>query len=575
MNVLGINGLGVTPSACLMIDGRLVALAEEERFNRLKGAFGMMPEKAAKFCLEFAGLSLDDIDCVAFGWNANRYTFYMPFFFLKTYIGRSPKLQGSSNLYKAAEQLTKYRPGNVKQLIIEMFRGAGLSGKIPPVEFIPHHLAHAASTFYTSGFEDAHILIVDGSGEDACTTILRGNNKEITQLKSYKIPDSLGWFYQGITEYLGFIPNRHEGKVMALASYGERIPEVEDKINQMISSDSTGNYRYDPRYSFSGTHDRGQVFSRQMVKLLGSPRNYKEPISSNHKNIACSTQYILEEIVKKIVKNISSFPDFNGNLCIAGGVGLNCKMNGAVADLDCVNNIFVPPVTSDAGTALGAAMYLSKSEGYDPRFKMEHAYWGPEFTQDQVEETLLRCGVRFTKEPNIEQVVAGMLAQDKVVGWFQGRMEAGSRALGARSILASPINATIKDTVNEKVKGRESWRPFAASILYEEKENFVVNPRESPFMAMAFKVKQEIAGKIPSAIHIDNTTRPQFVKKQVNPRFWTLINEFGKITGVYALLNTSFNTNEEPIVCTPEQALRTFYASGMDYLVIDCFIVNK
>jgi carbamoyltransferase len=575
MKIIGINGLGVVPSACLLADGKLIAFAEEERFTRLKGSFGMMPGRAAKFCLDFAGLKLEDIDYIAFGWDCNLYRFYMPLFIAGKYLTRSPKAQGSSNIFKVAEELVKYQPSNVTRLLTEMFRTAGVKGKIPPIEFVPHHLAHAASAFYTSGFDKAHILVIDGSGENRCTTILKGEGTNLTMVKSFKIPDSLGWFYQSITEFLGFMPNRHEGKVMALASYGVRDETILGKMKQMISYDSNGDYRYHAEYCISGHHDNGKIYSEQMVELLGPPRFHGEPIMDTHRNIAFAAQLVLEEIATNMVRAVSSMQGYNGNICIAGGVGLNCKMNGAIAALPEVKDIFVPPVSNDAGTALGAAMYLSNKKNYDPRFKMEHAYWGPAFSNGQIKQTLTRSAVRFTEEPNIELTTAKLLAENKIVGWFQGRMEAGSRALGARSILASPLPKTMRDTINEKVKGRENWRPFAASILDEEKHKYIAQPKQSPFMALAFKVTDEMAEKIPSAVHIDSTTRPQFVTKQTNARYWNLINEFGKLTGVYALLNTSLNTNEEPIVCTPEQALRAFYASGMDYLAIDNFLLHK
>jgi len=575
LKILGINGLGVMPSACLVIDGKLIAFAEEERFTRHKGSFGAMPAHASKYCLHSAGLNLKDIDYVAFGWNASLYRFYMPLFVAKTFVMHAGKSQDAYNFYRVLDELIKYRPGSVKRYLKEMFLNVGLGGMMPPVHFIPHHLSHAASTFYTSGFDKAHILVIDGSGEDRCTSVFKGNGRNITPVMTFKIPHSLGWFYQSITEYLGFSPNSHEGKTMALAAYGKPDADILQKLKKMICYDEKGNYTYNPDFSFSGAHSSGRIYSDLMVQHLGEARKAGEPITAYHQNIAYSAQFILEEIVQRLVLQISKLPGYGGKLCIAGGVGLNCKMNGAVAILNEVEEIFVPPLSGDSGTALGAALCLAQLKGDNPVQKMEHAYWGPEYSNFEIEALLKQCKARYTKHNDIALTTARLLAENKILGWFQGRMEAGQRALGARSILANPQDKKMSNTINEEVKGRESWRPFAASIIYEYRDKFVTKPQPSAFMAISFNVKPEAVNKIAAAVHIDNTTRPQFVKKEDNPRYWKLISEFGNITGVYALLNTSFNTNEEPIVCTPQQALKCFYGSGMDYLAIGDFLVEK
>ena len=575
MNILGLNGLGVAPSACLVQDGKLIVMAEEERFNRLKGSFGLMPAKAAKFCLDFKGLGLNDIDYIAFGWDSNLYRFFMPYFYISNYMRHSPKFQGCSNILKAIGQIFKYHPCSVRQAIKEMFCSYGAIGAIPHIVFVPHHLAHAACSFYASGFDAAHILVIDGSGEDKCTTIAQGIGAAITPLRHFRIPNSLGWFYQGITEFLGFMPNRHEGKTMALAPYGNRNTDICGKINKMILPGHNGSYRYLARYSFLGSHSGGSIYSDEMTVLLGPARYHGEPIMDVHKDIAYHAQGMLEAIACSLVESIALHPDFNGRLCISGGVGLNCKMNGAIAEMGCVKELFVSPFPNDCGTALGAALYICQKKGFDPRFKLEHSYWGPCFSSPDVEKTLIRSRVKFKKESQIEQTTADLLFKDKIVGWFQGRMEAGPRALGNRSILSNPLKASMSDHINKKVKNREAWRPFAPSVLYEDRHRYIINSQEAPFMAISFRVPEEISREIPAVIHVDNTTRPHFVKKDINPRYWNVINEFKKKSGIAVLLNTSLNCNEEPIACTPEDALRTFYASGMDYLVIDDFLVCK
>lgn len=574
MNILGITGLGVAPAACLVQDGKLIAMAEEERFNRIKGSFGLLPEKASRFCLEYGKLSLEDIDYIVFSWDAYRYRFYMPFFFLSTYIKRAPKTQGE-NLVTTLEELLKYQPGKLKSSIAAMLRRSGIRGRVPPIEFIPHHLAHAASTFYCSGFDQAYILVIDSSGEDKSTTIFKGDGLEIKEKKCFKIPDSLGWFYQSITEFLGFLPNRNEAKVMALAPYGKYNQEIYSKLKKMISFNEKGNYKYDPSYSFLGRHNYGTVYSEKMVKLFKKMRYPQEPIEQTHRDLAFAAQDILEKIVISIVKDISRAPDYNKKLCLAGGVALNCKMNGALAAKGYLEEIFIPPVSNDAGSALGAALYFAKEKGYNPRFKMEHAFWGPEFSNDRIKLLLNKFGAKFGADPEIEITVANLLTQDKIVGWFQGRMEIGPRALGARSILANPTKSWIKDSINIKVKNREPWQPFAPSMLYEAKDEYLTKPKESPFMALTFGVDKDLKKMLPAVVHLDNTTRIHFVKKEVNPKYWRLINEFKKITGAPAILNTSFNAGEEPIVCTPEQALRTFYTTGMEYLAMNDFLIYK
>lgn len=575
MNILGINGLGVVPSACVIANGQLIAFAEEERFVRQKGAFGLMPGRSVKFCLEKAQLTLNDIDSVAIGWNSPFYKYMMPLFLLGQYLKSSPQRQNASNFFKVSEELIKHQPGNTIRHLTESLRSVGLRGELPPVEFVPHHLAHAASAYYTSGFNKAHILVIDGSGENKCTTLLKGDGTTITTLKTFKIPHSLGWFYQSITEFLGFLPNRHEGKLMALASYGAPNSIIAKKLQYIVKLHKEGEYTYAPKFSISGTHKQGKIFSEELVGLLGDPRFKEDPITQYHRDIAFETQSLLEKIVMSLVLRLSREEDYNGNICIAGGVGLNCKMNGKIADLPQVKKIFVPPVANDAGTALGAAMYLSNRRSVSSAFQMEHAYWGPEYSNEQVKKALDQCEAKYTYDENIALSTARLLAGNKIVGWFQGRMEVGSRALGARSILANPTPQQIRDVINEKVKQRELWRPFAASILDEEKDRYVINAQPSPFMTLSFKVTNEATKSLASAIHIDDTIRPQFVTKHTNPRYWKLISEFGKLTGVYAVLNTSFNTDEEPIVCTPYDAIRTFYGSGLDYLVINDYIVYK
>lgn len=573
--VLGLNGLGILPSACIFKNGVLIAAAEEERFTRLKNSFGFMPGNATKFCLDFAGISIEEVDQIAFGWDCNFYRYKMPFFLLKQYILKTPKSQNISNIYKVVSELLKYRPSNISRQIKEMFFEHGLYGSIPPINFINHHLSHAASTFYSSGFSQSYILIIDGSGEKTTTSIWIGNNKKIEEVSIIEIPNSLGWFYQSITEYLGFTPNSHEGKTMALAAYGKEDKETEVAFSKIITWDNHGKYFFNPKYAFAGKRTKGIVFSEELENLLGRCRLKNEEITQRHKNIAYYAQKSLEKITLSIVENISSRADFNGNICIAGGVGLNCKNNGKIAKHPKLKNLYIPPFCSDNGAAIGAAQHISFSTKNFKANKINHPYFGPEYSNMEIESKLKVFKIKYSFSQNIGKSGAKFLSENKIIAWFQGRMEIGPRALGARSILANPSNLLNRDFINEKIKKRELWRPFAASILEEKKESFIDLDIPSSFMNLAFDIKNEATQNISAAIHIDGTTRPQFVSKETNPQYWNLIKEFGDLTGVYALLNTSFNLQEEPIVCNPEQAIKTFFASQLDVLIIGNFIIEK
>jgi len=573
--ILGINGLGVLPSACILKNGQLVAMAEEERFTRIKGSFGMMPAKASKYCLEEANINFEDISEITFAWDCPYYKFKMPAFLLKQLLTRASLKQSSGNIFRVIAELVKYQPNNVRKQLKEMFVSVGISNKLPKITFVNHHLAHAASSFYSSGFNQAHILVIDGSGENTTTSIWFGKDKELIQEKSFKIPDSLGWFYQSITEYLGFMPNNHEGKTMALAAYGRFNEKIQNQFHKIIQCDDKGNYKFNPNFSFAGNRSKGLVFSDELEQLLGPARCYNEEITQRHKDIAFMAQKTLEDITFKIAQNIAQQDNFKGNLCIAGGVGLNCKMNYNFLKIDAVKNIYIPPFTNDTGSALGAAQSIAFKNKQFKREEIRHAYWGPKYTNEEIEIVLKKTGLKYTKEQDISKKIAELLVENKVVAWFQGRMEVGSRALGARSILANPSNPKIRDIINEKVKNRELWRPFAASFLDEKQKDFFLKKIEAPFMTLAMEVKDESLDNIASAIHIDKTTRPQIVQKKTNLKYWKLIKYFGDISGIYAVLNTSFNLKEEPIICTPEQALKSFLISNIDALAIEDFLIIK
>ena len=589
MNLLGLifqEEFG-RPAACVLKDGKLVAFAEEERFVHVKQARGYFPGRSIRYCLRTAGLTSSDIDFIGFGWDANRYAFRYPFFLGRSYVRntvlkRKEKAKTSGNrksqgsaVISGLKDILSNHPSNMKQQITFGLREAGfVEDRIPPVVFVKHHLAHAATAFYCSGLPESAVLIFDGHGEENTVTFWRGEGDRLTLLRETNIPNSLGWFYSLFTEYLGWNPNEGEVKLMALAPFGRPGPKLEKLIENILVLTPDG-IRLNTDYTFYNDRSYGRFFSDLLVDKLGPPRSPDEVITDRHRDIAFAVQTRLEKagihLAKLCLEQAGS-----RNLCMAGGVALNCKMNGIIQRAGLADNFFVQPISYDAGVALGAAMVVSQRHGVDPRFELTHLHWGPEFSGEQIESVLKRNKVRYRRTDEIEKEAAKLIADGEIVGWFQGRMEAGPRALGGRSILADPRKPEMKDKVNDTVKFREGWRPFALSILDEAKEKYLTQPSESPFMIKAFQVEEERESDIQSGMHwVDHSTRPQTVRKEIHPRYWKLLKEFEALTGVPAVLNTSLNVKGEPIVCTPDDALRCFFGTGMDALALGDFLVEK
>lgn len=580
MNILGMFGFVQNPAACLVVDGQLVAFAEEERFTRFKSSHGMFPGSAATYCLKAGGLTLQDIDVIAWPWDANSYRARMPWFFAKQFMRyglfsrrRYSTHAKSSNVAEIVAYMLDLSPGRLRERIRNGFRRAGHGGAMPKIEFVSHHLAHAYSTYACSGFEEAAILTVDGSGEDTCTELAIGRQGKVKLLESIKIPNSLGWFYAAFTDYLGFIPYRDEGKVMGLAPYGKPNSEVAEKLGQVIRIDRNG-YTVDPFYTLMGGHDYGERFGDELVRLFGPPRYRNQPLEERHKDIAYELQLKLEQAALSLTRRLVREQGLK-NLCVAGGVAMNCKMNGVLLHQGGVERIFVQPASNDAGTALGAALYLAVSAGEPRPATLEHVYYGPEFSNDEIRDALDVCKVSYRHVDAIEEEVARLIADGNIVAWHQGRMEFGSRALGGRSILANPAVPDMHDVVNKRVKFREPWRPFCPSLLDEVKADYLENPQEAPFMIVAYQANPHRRSQIPAVVHVDGSMRPQTVTRRANPRYHRLIEEFGKLTGVPVLLNTSFNIRGEPIICTPNEAVRCLYSTGLDALAIGNFLVMK
>jgi len=542
--VLGINGWFERThdaSAALLIDGQVVAMAEEERFIRIKHAYGRLPFNAVAFCLKQAGITLDQVDRVAVGWDYRK---------LYDLAGiREPKLKDLAEVY-FPKKYFHYK----KKLKIEL---------------ISHHLAHAASSFYLSGFSEASIITLDGQGEDSSGSIAYGNDGQIKVLSRFPIKESLGYFYEAMAQFAGFNFD-DPGKLMGLASYGKPVYEF-DEIN--LTKDG---YRMNiiPRGS-SGLDSSGKI-SKTWLRVFTKfgPKNVpvagKLDFSAKYKNLAASAQKTLEDVALHLVK-LTVNKTGSQNLCLAGGVALNCSMNGKILRSSLVKDIFTPPFANDAGVSIGAALLVSDKK---PRKRLSHAYLGPEFSNSVIEKELRKYGATYKKVTDIEKRVAELIACKKIVSWFQGRMEVGPRALGNRSILGNPGLAETHFKLNV-AKGREQWRPLAPSILAENMDQYLEQSSLSPFMLLSFKVRKEYRRQLPALLHVDHSTRPQSVDKNVNRRYWRLIEKFGKLTGHEVIMNTSFNGKGEPIVSSPYDALSSFYSNTADCLAIGDFLVEK
>ena len=536
-----VRGGGHDPSACLLKDGRLIAFAEEERFIKVKHAPGYCPNNAVKYCLDEAKINLEDVDYVSFHiWHQKAD--------LKVAMVRT-----------VMSKIGSFLKVPQKTLAIK--------------SFLPrHHVSHCASAFLVSGFKSASILSVDAVGDHKQTAILaEGEGNTLSFLKDYTMPHSLGYFYGLMTEYLGFRFANGEGKVMGLAPYGQPIHDFSEIINCDNSAPPKlwVNKEIMPRgeYGWAGNQPK-------LESILGPARKRGEEITQRHMDIAATVQKKTEEVMYKLTKFLVEQTN-KPKLAIAGGVGLNCCVNGFLLRSGLISEIFIQPSANDAGVSLGSALLCATTYGDRINWKMEHAYYGPEFSNNEIETELKDHKLSYEQHDDIASVAGELVSKGYIVAWFQGRMEMGPRALGNRSILADPRDPKMKDHINYRVKHREPFRPFAPSMLAERASEYLEDAHPSPFMILAFKVKKEKLGEIPAVIHVDGTTRPHTVEKSVNEKYWELINAFAEKTEVPVVLNTSFNVRGEPIVCTPKDAIGTFLKTGIDYLAIGDFLTGK
>lgn len=545
-------------SACITRDGETLFAVAEERLSRVKHD-ARFPALAVRACLDFAGIRPDQIDFVCQGWSRPRALFLHD---LRCYASGKRRIDG-----RALLNTTRYfgsmwhQNGGEKRLRQDI----GITKA--PFRFVDHHLAHAISAYAYSGFDDAAVLVLDGRGAWEATSLWRGQSGRLENIWTIPWPNSLGLFYAMFTQYLGFQPYSDEWKVMGLAPYGE--PQM--NLREFIIPDDNP-YRVDARLLMGNDGAPTAAIEHR----LGPRRVPESDIDDRHKNLAFAVQDSCEQAMLTLARAAVDKTRCR-NLCLAGGVALNSKGNGRILASGIVDKLFVQPASGDDGVCLGAALapYMAGNGGKLPIHQMRHVYLGPESAEAEVEKALQTYKLRYARYLEPDVVAAEMLSSGKILGWFQGRMEFGPRALGSRSILADPRDPEMNAKVNNAVKFREWWRPFAPSILAEAAGECLESATDSPFMILTAQVKEAKRSTIPSVTHVDGSARPQTVERRVNPLYWRLINEFGKRTGVPVVMNTSFNLRGEPIVCTPADAIRTFFSSGMDALVIGNFVVEK
>jgi carbamoyltransferase len=571
--ILGMNAYHADAAAVLLKDGEIVAAAEEERFNRIKHSAGF-PALAIHYCLRQAGIGIEEVSHVGIAQVPNAHLINDQTFVLHNRLMFTH--QGLDRL-RSVEKIR-----NIKAVMAEALQ-APESALTMPFHNLEHHIAHMASAFLVSPFGQAAILSIDGFG-DFCSTMQGfGAGIKIDKLNSILFPHSLGLFYTSVSQYLGFEQYGDEGKVMGLAPYGE--PKYLDRMLEIVQATDPGSYVLNLAYFThhisgvemsweEGPPHIGRIYSDKFCEVFGPPRMPDGEITDHHRNVAASLQKCLEFHLFRILNDLHRRTD-STNLCLAGGVAYNSVANGLIKKNTPFRECFIQPAAGDSGTALGVAFNIWNTLLEKPRnYQMQHAYLGPESSEEELEQALHSYGASYQRYEDIEERAAELLASGKIVGWFQGRMEFGPRALGNRSILADPRQEEIKDILNRRIKHRESFRPFAPSVLEECVDEYFEDAVESPFMLMVFKVRPEQRSKIPAIRHVDQTGRVQSVSKTMNLRFWKLIDSFRKRTGIPLLLNTSFNENE-PIVCTPQDALNCFATTKMDALVLGNFLLSR
>ena len=582
MNILGINAFHADAAACLVVDGKLIAAAEEERFCRMKHWAGF-PAEAVRYCLKEAGITISDVQFIALNRNPNAHFLRKVLYTLK----KRPELSAVTDRWKNA-----YKIRNIRA-IAEAALGVPTGGIKAKIKMIEHHRAHLASAFFVSPFSSAAAVSVDGFGDFVSTLWAEMDGCDLNPGGQVYFPHSLGLLYLAFTQYLGFLSYGDEYKVMGLAAYGK--PSFMDKMGEVVRLKPAGGFELDLPYFRhecegvsmvweKGSPVIGKVFSEKLEKLFGPARKPDEPVTSFHQEVAHSLQKKYEEVFFHILNHVFEKTK-NTNLCLAGGCGLNSVANGKILKQSPFKKIYIQPASGDSGGAIGAAFYTYHQYLRKPRsFCMDQSYWGPHFTSNDVAVLLEAEKAALIKEGCVVERIddsqelcrrtASAISKGKVIGWFRGRMEWGPRALGNRSILCDPRRADMKELLNIKIKRRESFRPFAPSVLADKASEWFETDEAVPFMLQVYPVRPEKRAQIPSVTHVDGSGRLQTVAQNENKLYYELISSFERETGVPMLLNTSFNENE-PIVLSPREALDCFLRTKMDVLVMENFFLER
>ncbi|WP_250500676.1 carbamoyltransferase C-terminal domain-containing protein [Caballeronia sp. GAWG1-5s-s] len=576
MYTLGINAVYHDSAAALVRDGVVIAAAEDERFTHVKHAkrpvpfsTWQLPFDAIDYCLKEAGIELADIDHVAYSYDPHLFsgmpkqakaTIALPFMPSEHVTGNPSESPWDplflSYIVNARGQLLDGAPHHLKKRFAS-------GGRAPRFEWhnVDHHLSHEASAFLAAPYENTAVLTMDGRGEGVTTSLGQFVDGEYKRLKQVELPHSLGLLYEAVTDYLGFLHSSDEYKVMALASFGK--PAYVDQFREIVKYRNDGSYTVD---------------APRLVERFGPRRERGGPLTQHHYDIAHSLQVVLEETALDLARWLHERTGLK-HLAMAGGVALNCVMNARLRDRGPFEDIWVQPAAGDAGTALGAALWTDYQERVKQgdssrRWHMNHAYLGPRYEDDEIEQFLKWSKTPYRRLNDIASETAEILASNRVIGWYQGRTEFGPRALGARSILASPIDPSMQARLNE-IKDREDFRPVAPVVMEEHAADWFVDARVAPFMLFVFDVREDMKSRIPAVTHIDGTARVQTVNRPQHPLYYDLLAAFKARTGVPVLVNTSFNTRGEPMVNSPRDALESFWTSPLDALVIGPFLIEK
>ena len=561
--ILGINAIGFNTSASLIIKNKIIGAVEEERLNREKRT-RKFPILSIKHLLNQSNLKFEELDCVCVSWNPaiNLEKYHQNF---NDNIRHIPEI-----LYSIPGNLSKLSPDMDTDYIKQTFK---FKNKNIDIFYINHHLSHASNYFF-SGFKEASILTADAFGEKQSSGMYTGQKNKIKNIFFQNFPNSLGSFYSTFTEYCGFKPQNDEWKLMGAAAYGRNTP-IYNKLRDLVSLKKDGSFELDLNYFNFYNFHRPKYFNKNLINYLRIPPNLSGwNLTQSYYNLAFAAQRVFEDIYLNMINGLYK-KRASKNLVISGGCALNSLANGKIIQNTKFKNIFIPPVPDDSGAGLGAACFVNNVIFNKKLHSMSNNYLGPEFSEKEIEKTLKLYKIKFRKNKNIFKSAAQSISDGMIVGWFQDKLEFGDRALGNRSILADARNKNMKEKINECVKYREKFRPFAPAILDEYSSEYFENCEKSIFMEKALKIKNHVRSRIPAVVHKDGTGRLQTVNKDVNYKFYKLIDEYRKLTGVPIILNTSLNYQGDPIACKPEDAIKTFYLSGLDKLYINNFELYK